>query len=55
MATSSLVRLCIYVPGTFYCNPFKPVWNRHAIAKMQLREHVASIGEAPENLISTQV
>ena len=25
MATSSLVRLCIYVPGTFYCNPFFPV------------------------------
>ena len=25
MATSSLVRLCIYVPGTFYCNPFLPV------------------------------
>ena len=22
MATSALVRLCIYVPGTFYCNPF---------------------------------
>ena len=27
MATSSLVRLCIYVPGTFYCNPFKPFLN----------------------------
>ena len=27
MATSSLVRLCIYVPGTFYANPFKPFLN----------------------------
>ena len=24
---AALVRLCIYVPGTFYCNPFKPFLN----------------------------
>lgn len=27
MATAALLRLCIYMPGTFYANPFKPFLN----------------------------